>query len=52
MAQLLGIGSIFIHRRFKMRVTAITPKGVRAVRVNQPGLTFEIPFAQLPKKFR
>lgn len=48
----LGRGSTFIHKRFKMRVTGITRKGVRCVRVNQPGLTFEVPFCQLPKKFQ
>lgn len=52
MAQLLGRGSTFIHKRFKVRVTGITPNGVRVVRVNQPGLTFEIPFSQMPKKYR
>lgn len=49
---LLGIGSTFIHRRFKVRVTGIRRNSVRAVRTNQPGLTYEIPFNQLPKKFR
>lgn len=52
MAQLLGIGTTFIHKRFKVRVTGITPGGVRVVRVNCNTHTFEIPFGQLPKKFR
>lgn len=50
--RVLGNGFTFIHRRYKVKVVGITRHGVRVIRVNQPGYTFEIPFSQLPKEFR
>lgn len=52
MAQFVGRGSTFIHRRFKVKVLNVTATGLRVERVNRPGLTLEIPFSQLPKNLR
>lgn len=46
-------GSMFIHRRFKVKILRFVANGVRVKRVNKPdGLVYEIPWSQLPAKYR
>ena len=46
-------GSTFIHRRFKVKIVNFTHGGVRVKRTNKPdGFVYEIPFSQLPAKYR
>jgi hypothetical protein len=47
----LGVGTQFLHRRYKVRVLRITPNGVVVQRLASK-LVLTIPFSQLPEKYR
>lgn len=51
--KILGLGSEFVCRRFKVKVMGINRNGLVLSKVRHPDQPpFFVPFAELPKKYR